>query len=208
MNDFAAAFAVCPLIAILRGVRPHEVVPIGEALADAGFTLIEIPLNSPDPLESISRLTDRLGNSMMIGAGTVLTTTDVAAVAAAGGRMTVSPNTDAAVIGATVRAGMISVPGYSTPTEAFAAIAAGATALKLFPAEAASPSALKAHRAVLPRNMPILAVGSITPETIGSWRAAGADGFGLGSALYRPGASAAAVAEAARGFVAAWNTSR
>ncbi len=203
MNDFATAFAACPLVAILRGVRPDEVEAIGDALVDAGFTLIEVPLNSPDPFASIERLARRHGDRAMIGAGTVLTTDDVARLAEVGGRMVISPNTNPRVIAASVSAGMASLPGYFTPSEAFAALEAGASALKLFPAEAASPAVLKAQRAVLPRDVPLLAVGGIAPDTMAPWRAAGANGFGLGSALYKPGASAAEVGAAARAFVAA-----
>ena len=203
MNDFATAFAACPLVAILRGVRPDEVEAIGDALVDAGFTLIEVPLNSPDPFASIERLARRHGDRAMIGAGTVLTTDDVARLADVGGRMVISPNTNPRVIAASVSAGMASLPGYFTPSEAFAALEAGASALKLFPAEAASPAVLKAQRAVLPRDVPLLAVGGIAPDTMAPWRAAGANGFGLGSALYKPGASAAEVGAAARAFVAA-----
>lgn len=203
-TGFAAAFAALPLVAILRGIRPEEADAIGDALADAGFTLVEVPLNSPDPLASIERLARRIGGRAMVGAGTVLHAGDVARVRDAGGRMIVSPNTDTGVVAATAAAGMASLPGYFTPTEAFAAHAAGASALKLFPAEAASPAVLKAQRAVLPRDVPVLAVGGIAPDTMAPWRAAGADGFGLGSALYRPGDTAAQVADAARRFVAAW----
>lgn len=204
MTDFAAAFAACPLVAILRGVRPDEVEPIGEALVDAGFTLVEVPLNSPDPFASIAALARRIGDRAMVGAGTVLTVDDVARVGDAGGRMVISPDTNVDVIAATARAGMASLPGYFTPSEAFAALAAGASALKLFPAEAASPAVLKAQRAVLPKHVPVLVVGGVSPDTMGPWRAAGADGFGLGSALYKAGATAAQVGEAARAFVAAW----
>ncbi len=204
MTDFATAFAALPLVAILRGVEPHEVAGIGEALVEAGFTLIEVPLNSPDPFASIEVLAQALGDRAMIGAGTVLTPGDVARVADAGGRMVISPNTNVDVIAETARRGMASLPGYFTPSEAFTAIQAGATALKLFPAEAASPQVLKAQRAVLPRDVPVLAVGGVAPDTMAPWRAAGADGFGLGSALYKRGATAAEVAVAARAFVTAW----
>ncbi len=204
MTDFATAFAALPLVAILRGVEPHEVAGIGEALVEAGFTLIEVPLNSPDPCASIEVLAQTLGDRAMIGAGTVLTPGDVARVADAGGRMVISPNTNVDVIAETARRGMASLPGYFTPSEAFTAIQAGATALKLFPAEAASPQVLKAQRAVLPRDVPVLAVGGVAPDTMAPWRAAGADGFGLGSALYKRGATAAEVAVAARAFVTAW----
>lgn len=206
MTDFAGAFDALPLVAILRGITPDEVVGIGGALVDAGFTLIEVPLNSPSPLASVERLARVLGDRALIGAGTVLCVEDVAAVRDAGGRMVISPNTNTDVIAASAAAGMASLPGYFTPSEAFAALGAGATALKLFPAEAASPAVLRAHRAVLPRDVPVLAVGGVAPDTMAPWRAAGANGFGLGSALYKPGASAAQVGEAARAFVAAWRT--
>jgi 2-dehydro-3-deoxyphosphogalactonate aldolase len=202
-SDFAEAFARCPLVAILRGIRPEEVEAIGAVLVAAGFTLIEVPLNSPDPFDSIGRLARRFGDRAIIGAGTVLTPEQVDAVADVGGRMIVSPNTDAAVIGRSVSAGLASLPGYFTPSEAFAAIHAGATALKLFPAEAASPAVLKAQSAVLPRTIPKLVVGGIAPDNMAPWRAAGADGFGTGSALYKPGDGAAAVRAAADRFVAA-----
>jgi 2-dehydro-3-deoxyphosphogalactonate aldolase len=202
--DFAAAFARCPLVAILRGVRPDEAEAIGDALVAAGFRLIEVPLNSPDPLESIVRLARLLEGRALVGAGTVLASAEVVEVAKAGGRLIVSPNANAAVIAATVEAGLASLPGYFTPTEAFAAIAAGAHALKLFPAEGAGPAMLKAQAAVLPAAVPVLAVGGIVPEAMGGWIAAGARGFGLGSALYRPGMSAAEVGTRAADFVSAW----
>jgi len=205
VTDFATAFATLPLVAILRGVRPDEVEAIGDALVTAGFTLIEVPLNSPDPFDSIARLARRFGGGdALIGAGTVLSTKDVARVGDAGGCMVISPNADTAVIAASVAAGMASLPGFFTPSEAFAAIGAGASALKLFPAEAASPAVLKAQRAVLPKAVPVLAVGGITPEGMAPWRAVGAGGFGLGSALYMPGMQAEEVGAAARRFVAAW----
>ena len=200
---FASAMAQCPLVAILRGIQPLEVEGIVDALVEAGIRIVEVPLNSPDPLISIERLARRFGQDALIGAGTVLTATRVADVANAGGQLIVSPNTDATVIAATVAAGLVSLPGYFTPTEAFAAIAAGAHALKLFPAEGASPMMLKAQRAVLPRDLPLLVVGGIDPSTMVPWRAAGADGFGLGSALYRPGQSAAEVGVHARAFMSA-----
>jgi 2-dehydro-3-deoxyphosphogalactonate aldolase len=204
MMTFDEAFAQCPLVAIMRGVRPDEVEAIGAALIGAGFTLIEVPLNSPDPFESISRLAGRFGGQAMIGAGTVLDVAAVERLADAGGRMVVSPNTNEAVIRASVAAGMASLPGYFTPSEAFAALAAGASALKLFPAEGASPAVLKAQRAVLPKHVPVLAVGGISPTNMAPWLAAGAAGFGLGSALYKPGASAEQVGIAARDFIANW----
>ena len=200
-SDFVAAFERCPLIAILRGVTPDEVVGVGEALIDAGFTLIEVPLNSPDPIISIARLVEAAGERAVIGAGTVLDLAGVEAVRGAGGRMIISPNANIAVIEATVASGMASLPGYFTPSEGFAALAAGAHALKLFPAEAAGPALLKAHGAVLPTGTRKLVVGGISPDNMGPWIAAGADGFGLGSALYRPGDDAAKVGGQGRKFV-------
>lgn len=200
---FDRAFAACPLVAILRGVTPAEAPAIGDALVEAGFTLLEVPLNSPDPFDSIAMLAGRLGARAMVGAGTVLDVGQVAQVAAAGGTLIVSPNTDPAVIRASIAAGLISLPGYYTASEGFAALAAGATALKLFPADATPPAMLTAQRAVLPRSARVLAVGGITPQTMAGWRAAGADGFGLGSALYRPGKSPRDVARDAAAFVAA-----
>jgi 2-dehydro-3-deoxyphosphogalactonate aldolase len=200
---FDAAFDACPLVAILRGVRPDEVVAIGQELVTAGFTLIEVPMNSPDPLDSVARLVAALGDRAMIGAGTVLTIDQVAAMRDAGGRMVISPNTNIDVIRASAAAGLVSLPGIATPSEALAAIDAGATALKLFPAEAASPTVLKAMRAILPSELRILPVGGIVPEGMAPWRQAGAAGFGLGSALYKPGMTASEVGERARAFVAA-----
>jgi 2-dehydro-3-deoxyphosphogalactonate aldolase len=200
---FRSSFAACPLIAIVRGIRPDEAEAIGEALVSAGLRIIEVPLNSPQPLESIRRLAAKFGDKALIGAGTVLDPRQVAEVAAAGGRLIVSPSVNTAVIRATVEAGLVSAPGYFTPTEAFTALGAGAQALKLFPAEAASPAVVKAQRAVLPKDVPLVVVGGITPETMAPYRAAGANGFGLGSALYRPGQSASEVAAQASAFVKA-----
>jgi len=198
-----AALALCPLVAILRGVRPDEVEAIGDAIIEAGFSMIEVPLNSPDPLASIALLARRYGPEVLVGAGTVLTTQNVADVKAAGGRLIISPNVNGDVIRASVASDMISLPGFYTPTEAFAALEAGATGLKLFPAEGASPAYLKAMRAVLPKDLPMLAVGGVTPDNLAQWRAAGAQGAGLGSALYQAGLSAADVGERARAFIAA-----
>jgi 2-dehydro-3-deoxyphosphogalactonate aldolase len=200
---FDAAFAACPLIAILRGVRPDEVEAIGEALVEAGFTLIEVPMNSPDPLDSVARLAKRFAGRAIIGAGTVLRVDQVAAVAAAGGTMIISPNANLRVIAASAAAGLVSLPGIATPSEAFAALEAGATALKLFPAEAASPAVVKAMRAVLPKDARLLPVGGIAPDNMGPWTAAGAAGFGLGSALYKPGIKASEVGANARAFMQA-----
>jgi 2-dehydro-3-deoxyphosphogalactonate aldolase len=204
MIDFATAFAQLPLVAILRGVTPDEIDGFGDALVEAGFTLIEVPLNSPDPFASIERLARVHGEHAMIGAGTVLDVESVARVQNAGGRMVISPNTDTDVIAATATAGMASLPGYFTPSEAFAALKAGASALKLFPAEAATPAVLKAQRAVLPKHVPVLVVGGIAPDGMTRWLEAGANGFGLGSALYRTGATASEVGAAAHAFVNAW----
>jgi 2-dehydro-3-deoxyphosphogalactonate aldolase len=200
LDTFDVAFAQCPLIAILRGVRPDEVVEIGDALIGAGFTLIEVPLNSPDPLESIARLTRCFEGKAAIGAGTVLTVDDVHAVKAAGGQLIISPNVNTGVIGVGVAEGLVCLPGIATPTEAFAALAAGASGLKLFPAEASSPAALKAMRAVLPPGICILPVGGIRPEHMHAWLAAGAAGFGLGSALYAPGTTPREIGERALRF--------
>ncbi|MCQ0972184.1 2-dehydro-3-deoxy-6-phosphogalactonate aldolase [Paracoccus sp. TK19116] len=193
------------LIAILRGITPPEVEVVGQALVDAGVTMIEVPLNSPDPLASITTLQNRFGDVARIGAGTVLRPSEVAAVAATGARMIVSPNCDPAVIAATVSAGLESYPGVMTPTEAFAAAAAGATALKLFPGELIGPAGLKAMRAVLPSTMPLYAVGGVSADNMATWIEAGAAGFGIGSSLYKPGDSADAVAAKASDIVAAWD---
>ncbi|NYD89430.1 2-dehydro-3-deoxy-6-phosphogalactonate aldolase [Sphingomonas melonis] len=200
---FAEAFAACPLVAILRGLTPAEAEGVGDALVDAGFTLLEVPLNSPDPLTSISAMAKRYAGRAMVGAGTVLTPEAVEQVAAAGGELIISPNTNTDVIRASVARGLVSLPGYYTPSEGFAALAAGAHALKLFPADGASPGFLKAQRAVLPKTIRVLAVGGISPDTMAPWRAAGADGFGLGSNLYRAGKSVADVARDAAAFVTA-----
>lgn len=200
---FRGHLGKCPLVAILRGVTPQEVVGIGEALAEAGVAIIEVPLNSPDPLRSIEALAKRFGDSLLVGAGTVLTVEQVGQVSRAGGRIIVSPSTDYDVIAATAAEGLVSAPGYFTPSEAFLALKAGATALKLFPAEAATPALLRAQRAVLPKDVPVLIVGGVTPQAVGQWFEAGANGFGLGSALYKPGQDAAQVGQQARDFVAA-----
>lgn len=200
---FDAAFAAAPLVAILRGLTPAEAPAVGDALVEAGFTLIEVPLNSPDPFDSIQLLIERVGDRALIGAGTVLTVEDVARVQDVGGTLIVSPNVNTDVIAETAARGLISMPGYFTPSEGFAALAAGATALKLFPADGTTPGYLKAQRAVLPKAVRMLAVGGVVPENMAAWRAAGADGFGLGSNLYRPGTSADAVAAEARRYISA-----
>jgi len=191
----------CRLIAIIRGVTPGEVEAIGEAVFDAGMRIIEVPLNSPDPLASIARLAAMFGARALVGGGTVLQPDQVTEVKSAGGQLIVSPNTNVEVIEEAVNAGLVSVPGYFTPSDAFDALEAGATAIKLFPAEGASPAMLKAQRAVLPKDLPVIVVGGIHPGNMQPWVDAGANGFGLGSALYRPGQSASETAEKARAFV-------
>jgi 2-dehydro-3-deoxyphosphogalactonate aldolase len=192
----------CPLVAIIRGVTPGEAGAIGQAIFDAGIRIIEVPLNSPDPLRSIAILAKQLGDRALVGGGTVLKVQDVENVRSSGGRIIVSPNTDTEVIAAAAAEGLVSCPGYFTPSEAFAALRAGATALKLFPAEGASPAVLKAQLAVLPKDAPIIVVGGIQPDNMRAWREAGAAGFGLGGGLYKPGQSAEQTAEKARAYVA------
>jgi 2-dehydro-3-deoxyphosphogalactonate aldolase len=193
----------CPLVAILRGIRPEEAVAVGEALVGAGVVVLEVPLNSPEPMESIRRLAAHLGTRALVGAGTVMTEAQVAEVAAAGGRLLVTPHADPSLVRAAKARGMLAVPGFFTPAEAFGLLAAGADALKLFPAEAASPAVLKALLAVFPKGTAVLPVGGMAAETILPWRAAGAAGFGIGSALYRPGDAAEEVGRKARALVAA-----
>ena len=201
---FHAALRECGLVAILRGIRPDEAAVIGQALYDAGFRLIEVPLNSPEPLRSIRTLRDTLPADCVVGAGTVTTPEACDQVAEAGGQLVVMPHSDAAVIRRAKALGLACAPGVATPTEAFAALAAGADVLKLFPAETLGEAAVKAWLAVLPSGVALLPVGGITPARIAGYRAAGAQGFGLGSALYRPGDDAAQVARHAAEFVAAW----
>ena len=194
-----------PLVAILRGLAPDEAVATGRAIVAAGFRVLEVPLNSPQPLDSIARLAEALGADVLLGAGTVMTPAQVDAVANAGGRLIVMPHADTSVIRAAKAAGLLCVPGVATPTEAFAALAAGADGLKLFPAEQFSPAVLKAWRAVLPRTVPVLPVGGIAPDTMAPWIAAGAAGFGIGSALYAPGRSLDDTTQRARAFAQAWH---
>ena len=201
VERFTSYLAECPLVAIIRGVTPGEAEAVGDALYAAGVRIIEVPLNSPDPLDSISRLAKRLGDKALIGAGTVLTADEVAEVRKVGGELIVSPNTFTEVIEATAAAGMVSSPGFFTPSEAFEALRAGAHALKLFPAEATTPAVVKAQRAVLPRDVPLLVFGGVTPANMQPWLDAGANGFGLGSGLYSAGRSSEEVGERAADYV-------
>ena len=203
IDALAQHFAACPLIAILRGVTPDEAEAIAGAVVEAGIRIVEVPLNSPAPFESIGRIARAFADRALIGAGTVLDPDDVDRVREGGGRLIVAPGTDLAVIRRTVALGMVSAPGFFTPSEAIAALSAGAHALKLFPAEAASPAVVKAMKAVLPTPVPLVVVGGVTPESMAAWRAAGADGFGLGSGLYAPGRSAKDTAARAHAYVAA-----
>jgi 2-dehydro-3-deoxyphosphogalactonate aldolase len=196
------ALAALPLIAILRGLRREEALDIAAALRDAGFRILEVPLNSPSPLASIEAIAARFGDEMLVGAGTVLDRDAVAAVASAGGRLIVSPNFDPKVVEAAREHGLISIPGIATPSEAFAALAAGADAVKLFPAEMIAPAVVRSMRAVLPPEAKLIPVGGITPDNIPAYRQAGATGFGIGSALFKPGMTAVDVAAAAARFAA------
>ena len=205
IDTFRAHLRACPLIAIVRGIEPDEAEAVGAALIEAGIRIIEVPLNSPRPFDSIGRLARAFGADATIGAGTVLDPADVARVQAAGGVLTVSPNTHLPVITATVAAGMVAAPGFFTPSEAFAALGAGAHALKLFPAEAASPAVAKAMLAVLPKGTDLIIVGGVAPDTMQPWLAAGATGFGLGSGLFKPGRSAVEVGAQARAYVTGLN---
>ena len=201
---FASANAVLPLVAILRGIRPEEAEAVGVALYAEGFRLIEVPLNSPDPFASIAAIRRAVPVDALVGAGTVLSIDNVRQVKDCSGDLIVMPHADVAVIRAAKEAGLICTPGVVTPTEAFAALAAGADALKLFPAELVTPVVLKALRVVLPKGTRLLPVGGIAPDNMQPYVDAGATGFGLGSALYKPGMSADDVARTARRFVEGW----
>jgi 2-dehydro-3-deoxyphosphogalactonate aldolase len=191
-----------PVAAILRGIAPGEAVAVGQALVDAGFRIIEVPLNSPDPFDSIARIATAFGDTCLVGAGTVLKPGDVDRVADAGGKLIVAPNFNAGVVDRARQLGLVTVPGVQTPTEAFAALDAGAAALKFFPCEAIPPKVVRAMRAVLPRDAIVIAVGGIGTENMPAYREAGVDGFGIGSSLYKPGMSAGDVLERARALAA------
>jgi 2-dehydro-3-deoxyphosphogalactonate aldolase len=191
-----------PLIAVLRGITPDEIDAVGAALIDNGFRILEVPLNSPEPFDSIARLERRFGERCLTGAGTVIKAADVARVAAAGGRLIVMPHGDVEIVREAKRLGMLCVPGVATPTEAFAALAAGADGLKMFPAEQLSPAALKAWRAVLPKDALVFPVGGIRPDNMSAYWEAGANGFGTGSNLYTPGTAAETVREVAAKYAA------
>jgi 2-dehydro-3-deoxyphosphogalactonate aldolase len=202
MPDLRTALKQCPVVAILRGVKPDEVDAVGDALVEAGIIVIEVPLNSPDPFDSIGRLAKRHGARALIGAGTVLETPDVARVKDAGGQLIVAPNFDADVVRASKAAGLVALPGVMTPSEGFAALKAGADGLKLFPAEIIPPAVFKAWRAVFPPDCLLLAVGGVGVDNLKIYAQAGASGYGIGSALYRPGRAPAEIAPLARALVA------
>ena len=208
MNSLDEALDHLPLVAILRGLQPADAIDVGKVLVDAGFQVIEVPLNSPQPLQSIERLATALGDRAIIGAGTVLQSADIGDVARAGGRLIVMPHADCNLIRQADHLGLFSVPGVATPTEAFAALKAGADALKMFPAEAMPPAVVKAWRAVIRPSVKLLPVGGITPETMAGYVEAGASGFGLGSALFKPDLSTPTLAANAAAFVRAIKAGR
>ena len=201
--DLLAALSYCPIAAILRGVKPDEIDALGDALIEAGVTVIEVPLNSPQPFESIKRLAERHGHHALVGAGTVLTAADVTRVKEAGGQLVVAPNFDADVVRAAKAAVLQTLPGVMTPSEGFAALKAGADGLKLFPAEIIPPAVFKAWRAVFPAETLLLAVGGVGVDNIATYRDAGASGYGIGSALYKPGSPAAEIGKLASSLVVA-----
>jgi 2-dehydro-3-deoxyphosphogalactonate aldolase len=202
------ALHACGIIAILRGVTPGEVVAVGEALYAAGVRIVEVPLNSPDPFDSIAKLAQAFKGRMVVGAGTVLSIQDVNMLKQSGGSISVSPDCNPETIARAIAVGLDPLPGVFTPTEAFTAIRAGSQHLKLFPAEVANPSTVKAWRAVLPRHIQVHAVGGVTPSNMAEWLACGVSGFGIGSSLYKPGMSINAVAVSAATLVAAWKRAK
>ena len=202
------ALEACGIVAILRGVTPAEVIAVSQTLYDAGIRVVEVPLNSPEPFVSIEKLSKDFADKLVVGAGTVLSVQDVNLLKAHGGQISVSPDCNEAVISRAKDLGLEPLPGVFTPTEAFAAIRAGAKHLKLFPAEVASPQTIKAWKAVLPKHVKIYAVGGVTPENMGDWLAAGASGFGIGSSLYKQGMSMANISESAHSLVSAWKRAK
>ena len=202
------ALEACGIVAILRGVTPDEVIAVSQTLYDAGIRVVEVPLNSPEPFVSIEKLSKAFADKLVVGAGTVLSVQDVNVLKAHGGQISVSPDCNEAVISRAKDLGIEPLPGVFTPTEAFAAIRAGAKHLKLFPAEVASPQTIKAWKAVLPKHVKIYAVGGVTPENMGDWLAAGASGFGIGSSIFKPGMNLAKISESAHSLVSAWNRAK
>jgi len=206
--NFEAAMDACPLVAILRGIRPDEVDAVSDALIEAGFRMIEVPLNSPEPLKSIERLANRHGEVALVGAGTVMTPDDVIDVRDAGGQLIITPHTDVEIIDEAKAEGLICIPGSATPTEAFTALSAGADAIKMFPGESLPPPVVKAWRAIFPADTRLLVVGGVNADNMSAYQAAGANGFGIGSSLYAPGRPASEVGEAARALLVAANSYR
>lgn len=202
------ALEACGIVAILRGVTPDEVIAVSQTLYDAGIRVVEVPLNSPEPFVSIEKLSKAFADKLVVGAGTVLSVQDVNVLKAHGGQISVSPDCNEAVISRAKDLGIEPLPGVFTPTEAFAAIRAGAKHLKLFPAEVASPQTIKAWKAVLPKHVKIYAVGGVTPENMGDWLAAGASGFGIGSSIFKPGMNLAKISESAHSLVSAWKRAK
>ncbi|MEY3639682.1 MAG: 2-dehydro-3-deoxy-6-phosphogalactonate aldolase [Pseudomonadota bacterium] len=203
LSQFHAHMDSLPLVAILRGLKPEEALDVGQAIVNAGFHILEVPLNSPDPLQSIQILVTAFPHAL-VGAGTVTTAQQVRDIKAAGGQLIISPHLDDNVVCEAVNLGLISLPGVATPSEAFRAIALGAHGLKLFPAEMISPAVVKSMRAVLPKQIRLIPVGGIGMHNMTDYRNSGASGFGIGSALFAPGKSAQAVGESAAAFVQAW----
>jgi 2-dehydro-3-deoxyphosphogalactonate aldolase len=201
--NFETAIAACPLVAILRGIAPADIDAVSDVLAEAGLRIVEVPLNSPEPLKSIERLANRLGDDILVGAGTVMTPDDVIDVRDAGGQLIVTPHMDVEIIDEAKAEGMTCIPGSATPTEAFTALTAGADAIKMFPGEAMPPPVVKAWRAVFPSETRLLVVGGVNADNIKAYQAAGASGFGIGSSLYAPGRNLSEIADAARALVAA-----
>ena len=204
LDQFQSHMKSLPLLAILRGLKPEEALAIGQAIVNSGFHILEVPLNSPEPLRSIQILSEAFP-SALIGAGTVTTAQQVRDIKAAGGQLIISPHLDDNVVCEAVNLGLISLPGVATPTEAFRALALGAHGLKLFPSEMISPAVVKSIRAVLPKDVKLIPVGGIGLHNMATYRQSGASGFGLGSALFAPGKSAEAVGESAEAFVQAWH---